>query len=152
MERPSKADGYFEMLREWSERGIPFNRVLGVRVRSIEHGRARVAVPYRDELIGDVLRPALHGGVISSLVDVAGGIAVLTSIEPGDRVSTIDLRVDYLRPGPQKAIVADARVIRSGNRVGVVDVRVHVEGGEGEGDGEPIALGKGVYSIKRGAK
>ncbi|MEK6607367.1 MAG: hotdog fold thioesterase [Myxococcota bacterium] len=147
MKRPRDPAEFLDAIREWTENGIPFNRVLGVRVLHIEKGRVRIAVPFREELIGDIGRPALHGGVISALIDLAGGIAIWTKIEPADRLSTIDLRVDYLLPGPPKTIIAEAVVIRVGGRVGVADVRV-----VGEGDVEPCALGKGVYSIKRGPK
>ena len=69
----------------------------------------RLQLPYRAELIGDASRPALHGGVISTLIDVAGGFAVWTQLAGvEDRVSTIDLRVDYLAPGAPEALVAEA--------------------------------------------
>lgn len=123
---------------------IPFNRVLGLRVREIGEGRAVLEVPFRPELIGDRERPALHGGVISALADTCGGAAVWTRVGPQDRVSTIDLRVDYLRPGRAETLLATGLVLRVGNRVGVVNiVLTH------EGDPEPIAEAKGVYAIKR---
>src|SRR5689334_3169644 len=88
------------LLKAVAEQYIPFNRFLGVEATHLERGRARMEIPFREELIGDWMRPALHGGVISMLADTAGGIAVWTALEnPISRVSTIDLRVDYLRPG-----------------------------------------------------
>jgi uncharacterized protein (TIGR00369 family) len=78
---------------------IPFNRVLGIRIAELTRGRAVFSVPFRDELVGDPTRPALHGGVISAVADTCGGCAVWSAVGEGDRVSTIDLRVDYLRPG-----------------------------------------------------
>lgn len=125
--------------------GIPFNTYLGLRVTAIDRGRMEVEVPFRAELIGDPTRPALHGGVISSMADAAGGGAVFTLTDPGDRVATIDLRVDYLRPGRSEPIRAVARVVRIGNRVGVSSIEVFHPG---EAD-RPIAVGKGVYTIKR---
>lgn len=131
---------------------IPFNRYLGVRVGAVENGRARLEVPFRPELVGDPLRPALHGGVLSALADAAGGAAVWTGLEDDRaRVSTIDLRIDYLRPARLETIVAEAHVVRLGNRVGVADVRLFHPSSEGE----TIATGKGVYNImikKDGAK
>jgi uncharacterized protein (TIGR00369 family) len=58
--------------------------------------------------------------------------------------STIDLRVDYLRPAKLETLVAEARVVRMGNRVGVVDVSVY----HPRAPSETIATGKGVYNVK----
>lgn len=133
-----------EVLKQVMEELIPFNRYLGVRLTRAETGFARLEVPFREELIGDPLRPALHGGVLSALADAAGGAAVWAGLEDERaRVSTIDLRIDYLRPAKLELVVAEARVVRVGNRVGVADVRLFQPSAESD----TIATGKGVYNI-----
>jgi uncharacterized protein (TIGR00369 family) len=124
---------------------IPFNKFLGIKIDETRQGYCRLRLPFRPELIGDQLRPALHGGVISTLIDTCGGIAVWTQLTLEDRVSTIDLRVDYLAPGSPEALIAEGTVVRVGNRVGVVDVRCWQPGAPGR----TVATGKGVYNIKR---
>jgi uncharacterized protein (TIGR00369 family) len=132
------------VLRQVMENYIPFNTFLGVRVVLLEDGFVRMEIPFRPEFVGDPMRPALHGGVISSLVDTAGGCAVWCSLEDARaRVSTIDLRIDYLRPGRLEALVGEARVVRLGNRVGVADIKVF----HAEAPDAIIATGKGVYNI-----
>jgi uncharacterized protein (TIGR00369 family) len=102
-------------------------------------------LPFRPEFVGDPVRPALHGGIISALIDTAGGMAAITLIAPSGTVSTIDLRVDYLRPGEMKPLVSESTVTRMGNRVASVDTRVfHPDAPE-----HLIATGKAVYSIRR---
>ncbi len=134
-----------ERVKKFMAEEIPFNRYLGIQVAELEAGFARLELPYRDELIGDPFRPAIHGGVLSTMLDTAGGAAVWTEIAPTDRVSTVDLRVDYLRPGPQADLACEARVVRIGNRVGVASMTLFAIG-----DPERvIADGKGVYNIKR---
>src|SRR3954466_8740822 len=125
---------------------IPFNKVLGIEVADLREGFARLEVPFRPELIGDPFRQALHGGVLSALIDACGGAAAFTMITPpAERVSTIDLRIDYLRPGEPKRIVAEATVMRMGNRVASVDMRTfHTDAPD-----KLIATGKGVYNVKR---
>src|SRR4029077_17426417 len=109
-----------DVLKQAMEEMIPFNRYLGVRVADVKKGFARLEVPFREELVGDPMRPALHGGVLSALADAAGGAAVRASIDDETaRVSTIDLRIDYLRPARLVTVVAEARIVRTGNRVGV---------------------------------
>lgn len=133
-----------EVLRQVMEEWIPFNRYLGVKLTGVRKGWARLEVAFRPELIGDPMRPALHGGVLSALADAAGGAAVWTDIDDERaRVSTIDLRIDYLRPTRLVTLVAEATVVRLGNRVGVVDVKLF-------NDDQPdkvVATGKGVYNI-----
>lgn len=133
-----------DVMKQLMEELIPFNRYLGIRCTRVEPGFVRLEVPFRDELIGDPTRPALHGGVLSSLADTAGGGAVWTTLEDARaRVSTIDLRIDYLRPGRSELLVAEATVVRAGNRVGVTDMRLFHPSAEAE----TIATGKGVYNI-----
>jgi uncharacterized protein (TIGR00369 family) len=131
-------------MKHMMEELVPFNRVLGVKCTKAEEGFVRLEIPFRPELIGDPTRPALHGGVLSALADTAGGAAVWTTLEDERaRVSTIDLRIDYLRPGQPLLIICEAIVVRAGNRVGVTDMRVFHPSNEAE----TIATGKGVYNI-----
>ncbi len=134
-----------EKVIEFMESHVAFNRYLGVRVMEMEAGHVVMKLPFRNELVGDPFRPALHGGVVSTLLDTCGGAAVWSAAEDGDRVSTVDLRVDFLRPGPLEDLLCDATVLRMGNRVGVADMHV-------SSVAEPdrvIASGKGVYNISR---
>jgi uncharacterized protein (TIGR00369 family) len=134
-----------DVLRQIAEELIPFNKFLGARLAVAERGRVEMEVPFRDELVGDAWKPALHGGVISALADTAGGMAVWSVLDaPTQRVSTIDLRIDYLRPGRLEDLVAEAVVVRAGRSVGVADVRVFHPAARAE----LIATGKGVYAIK----
>ena len=134
------------LVRDVMTARIPFNAFLGIRVDELDNGFARLSIPFRDEYIRDAARPALHGGVISTLIDTAGGAAVWTTVNRLDRVSTIDLRVDYLRPGRAETLIAEARVVRTGNRVGVVTVRAF----HASAPSATVADGKAVYNIKRG--
>lgn len=133
------------VLRHLVEEYIPFNRFLGVRATSLSVGRVELEIPYREELIGDPLKPALHGGVMSMLADVAGGMAIWSALEDmSQRLSTIDLRVDYLRPGKLESLVAEGTIVRVGRSVGVADVRLFHR----SAPGDSVATGKGVYAIK----
>jgi uncharacterized protein (TIGR00369 family) len=133
------------VLRQVIEEFIPFNKFLGIRAERVERGNVKIELPWRDEFIGDPVRRAIHGGVLSTLADVAGGMAVWSALEdPMARVSTIDLRVDYLRPGRPHVVLAESVLIRLGGRVAVADMKLYHPGGESE----PIATGKGVYAVK----
>ncbi|OEU69154.1 MAG: thioesterase [Desulfovibrio sp. S3730MH75] len=132
-------------MQEVIEEGIPFDKFLGVKVEHIEHGFAKLRLPFREEFIGDPRRPALHGGVISMLIDTCGGSAVWASGNVEDRVATIDMRVDYLRPAGPEDLIAEARVRLLGHRVGNASVIVY-----SASDPELIvAEGRAVYNVRK---
>jgi len=127
---------------------IPFNLHLGMTVDELEPGRCVLRIPFRPEFIGDPVRPALHGGVVSALADAAGGLAVLSTFDgPETGVSTVDLRVDYLRPGKLEDLICEAKVLRVGNRVAATTMVLH------HGSLEYVAAeGRGVYNLFRFAE
>lgn len=142
---PQDTPIHLGILKQVIEEYIPFNKVLGIQADRIERGSVRLSIPFREELIGDPLKRAIHGGVLSALADVAGGMATWSALEdPMARVSTIDLRVDYLRPGRPHTIIADGTIVRLGKRISVADVKLFHAGHESE----PVATGKGVYAVK----
>lgn len=134
-----------DVLKQLAEEWIPFNKLIGIVALEVNRGDILFEVKYRDELIGDPVKKALHGGVISMMADTAGGFAVWSALDDQrTRVSTIDLRIDYLRPGKQEDLRAHATLVRAGKTVGVADVRLFHPS-------EPsatIATGKGVYAIR----
>jgi len=145
--------GFRDTLIDWFENGIPFNKFLGLKVDVIEPGYGVLRAPWNDHLIGDASRPAIHGGVFSTLLDTTGGFVCFSMLEgTNDRMSTIDLRVDYLRPGPPNAdILCEGRVVRMGNRVAVAQMEIY----SGElpprdlpiRERQPLATGQGVYNV-----
>jgi uncharacterized protein (TIGR00369 family) len=125
------------------ERDVPFNRHLGIRGESAEKGKGVLILPVRPDFVGDPRRPALHGGVISALIDTAGGVAAWSALEEGESVSTVDLTVDFLEPARLGGeLRASAELLRKGNRVCHVRMRVTQ-------DGTLVAEGRGVYNIHR---
>ncbi|MGQ7846145.1 thioesterase family protein [Granulosicoccus sp. 3-233] len=119
------------------EHRISFNEFLGFRIQQLDPGPIRIGFQMRPELIGHYLFGRLHGGVISSVLDVTGGLAVMMGIagfhkeenseqilQRFSRLATIDLRVDYLRQGIGKEFLAEAEVVRLGRRVAVCSMRL----------------------------
>jgi uncharacterized protein (TIGR00369 family) len=118
-------------LRELWERTITFNQTLGVQVVSVDPSAPQIRFDMRPEFVGHYLYDRLHGGVISAVLDVMGGFTLMCAIAEKhkeetteqvmhrfSRLGTIDLRVDYLRPGNGKHFIASARVTRLGGRIG----------------------------------
>ncbi|CAM2005191.1 thioesterase family protein [Acanthopleuribacter pedis] len=140
-----------EGVRRFME-GIPFNRFLGVELMELEIDKVVLKVPMRDELVGNYIHGILHGGVITSVLDVAGGCVALTGAfsrlngEPTNeemqaisKLGTIDLRVDFLRPGRGEWFLASACPLRTGNKVAVTRMEFHND------RGDLLAVGTGTY-------
>jgi len=112
------------------EEKIVFNHLLGLRVTSIRPERVSGRIDMRRELVGHFLFNRIHGGVISAGLDAMAGLAVMAALgarhmdEPVpqrlarfSRVGTIDLRIDFLRPGISEHFELQAEVMRIGSRV-----------------------------------
>ncbi len=134
-----------------AEARIPFNRVLGLKLEEIGPEESRISFAMRDELVGNAEKGSLHGGVISATLDAVGGLAAVTGAgskstitsvaELFGRLGTIDLRVDYLRPGVGEHFEARAWVLRAGGRIAVTRMELHAD------DDTLIAVGTGTYIV-----
>lgn len=136
------------------EEKIVFNRVIGLKVASLKPERVEGRIEMKPELVGHYLYNRLHGGVISAGLDAMGGLAVMAAIgarhmdeAPAQRLQrfgklgTIDLRIDYLRPGVGEVFVLKAEVLRLGSRVASTRMEFLHE------DGKLLASGAGAYII-----
>jgi uncharacterized protein (TIGR00369 family) len=135
----------YSMISDLIENGIPFQKMLGIKVSEVAEGRVKLFIPFREDLIGDTRRPALHGGVISTLADVCAGFAVWTRCRLNDRIATIDLLVDYLHPASACDLYAEATVNLLGNRVGNAQVVLW----SADNPDQYVAKARGVYNIRR---
>lgn len=119
------------------EHKIAFNRVLGLKIASVLPGDVRGVITMKPELVGHYSYGRLHGGVISAVLDAMGGLALMVGLaerHPHDnmlqvmqrfsKMGTIDLRVDYLRPGLGRHFVATAEPTRLGGRIGSTQMRL----------------------------
>lgn len=154
MDSRPKDEEFMSAINEMFSKKIPFNKVLGLRVESISVDRVKTLFEMRDELMGNYNRGMLHGGVISSVIDATGGLAAFIGIqekmrgktleaklERSFRMSTIDLRVDFLRPGLGNRFIATANTLRTGNKVVVTRIELHND------QNDLIAVGTGSYLV-----
>jgi uncharacterized protein (TIGR00369 family) len=136
------------------EQQISFNHTLGLKYLGTGAAGPTLRFDMRPELVGHHLYGRLHGGVISATLDAMGGLALMWAIgekhadettmqvmQRYARLGTIDLRVDYLRPGLGKHFIADALVLRLGGRVGTTQMRLVND------DGTLIATGAAAYIV-----
>lgn len=136
-----KAENYKNII----EKIIPFHQVLGLELQEMKDGYACIRIPYKKELVGDPRSNRIHGGVISTAMDAAGGAAGITTLnEDSDQIATVDMHVDYLFPGRPEDIIVEGWIIRNGNSLIFTQMTaMH------EGDDKMIAQARAVYRVKR---
>ncbi len=136
---------------------VPYNRLLGVRFDRLGDeltGR----LPFREGLVGNPFLPAIHGGVTGSFLEITALMQlawdqVLGLMEAGgeaaERIAagnfppypkTIDITIDYLRPGLSRETFARAKVQKTGRRV----ANLHVEAWQ-DSRARPIAMLRGNF-------
>ena len=107
---------------------VPYARLLGMEIVSLERGAATLALTVRPELTR--MAGILHGGALASLMDSASAFAVLTVIGPDSHTVTIDLPLHFLRPVSEGRVEARARVLRAGRRVVTVTIEAAAASGK----------------------
>lgn len=95
----------------------PYARMLGVTAED----DAVVRLPFRDDLVGNPLLPAVHGGVLAALMEIAA-VATLSAERSGRRPRTVDVAIDYLRSAKPSDLFARAEIRKTGRRVAYVQV------------------------------
>lgn len=103
--------------------GKGFGAVLGPKLEQLEEGFCRMSLAWREDLSRGDAR--IHGGVIAALIDKAGTTAAwaYTDIPEGTRGATIAMNVSFLEAAVT-SMVAEARTVRRGGSIIVVDVDV----------------------------
>ena len=149
-------DHILESIRTYYLEWLPFNKVLGISIEHLDYetGEAVTSFPLKPELIGNSAAGILHGGVTASVIDLTGGLSALISCVKLNRgasleelqaklvaSATIDMRVDYLRPGKGKGFECKSRIIRAGSRIVVSKIDLFND------DGLRIATGTATYII-----
>ena len=130
-------------ITEFFNQQMPFNQLLGLKVSHLDHFQAEIRFAWQDKLMGNPVHKILHGGVTAAVLDTIGSVAALlngvknlASEQEAHRFfaglangGTLDMRVDYLRPGKGEHFIATAEVIRQGKKVTVCRMDLHNDAG-----------------------
>ena len=133
--------------------GPQFTEFLGFGIESMDFDTGALKFDMQDRLVGNPYYRILHGGVISSILDITGGFTVYLNVlreirgkpfekqvERLSKIGTIDLRVDYLRPSRGQSFISKGYILRMGKRVTVTRMELHND------EGLLIAVGAGTYA------
>ena len=145
---------FIDALKLLFEEKIVFNQVLGLKITTITPDKVTGRIDMQPQLVGHYSHNRIHGGVISACLDAMGGLACMAAIgarhmdeaplqrlQRFSKLGTIDLRIDYLRPGISEHFELRAEVMRLGSRV--ASTRMEFLGA----DGKLLSTGAGAYIV-----
>ncbi len=105
---------------------IPHVHALGIQFVAAARGRAILQLPWQERLIGNLDTGVLHGGVITTLIDTASGLAVFLALDKPPAIATLDLRIDYLKPASARvALLAEATCYKVTRSIAFVRAVAH---------------------------
>ena len=101
------------------EASVPVGDLVGFRIVSVEGGQALVALeagPQHANPMG-----TLHGGVLCDIADAAMGLSLVSLLGEGETFTTLELKINFLRPVWTGALTATGRVVRQGRIISLVE-------------------------------
>ena len=122
-----------------TENNRSFTELVGTEVSSAEEGHAMVSLQAEERHLNP--SGTVHGGVISTLVDVVMAEALNTVTEEDEQPFTIQITVNYMKPGKPGTLTSTAQVRKGGEQITIVEAEVVQEDDE-----ETVALATGTYT------
>ena len=132
---------YLEQVRKLAN-SCPYYRLLGMEITEIKKRESRIQIPFKQKLTHPY--GIMHGGAIASLADASVAMALISLIEPKDRIATIEFKINFFAPINKGKLNAHAKIIHKVSRTAVGDVEVTNE------EGKLVAKAIATYSISRG--
>ena len=105
----------------------PIATLIGFRMTAIEPGRSRFELDADARLHNPM--GTLHGGVLCDIADIAMGSAYASTLEEGESFTTLELKINFLRPVRAAHLVAEGNLVQRGRTVGLVECAITDERG-----------------------
>jgi uncharacterized protein (TIGR00369 family) len=120
----------------------PIARLIGFQLTSVRHGEAVVELEASDIHANPM--GTLHGGVLCDIADAAMGIAYASTLDDGESFTTLELKINFLRPVWKEKLRAVGKVVKRGRVVGMVECDVT------SADGALVARSSSTCMVLRG--
>jgi uncharacterized protein (TIGR00369 family) len=122
---------------------VPHNVALGLEILDLGPDWACFRLPYAAHLVGNPETGVLHGGAITAMLDACSGAAVFAAMPTPQPIATLDLRIDYLRPGaPGQDVLARATCYRVTRNVAFTRAVAYHDDPD-----DPIAAAAGTFML-----
>ena len=128
-----------EALMEWQKTENPFWSLLGMELIAVKKGWAKIRLPFTEKLANGI--GLAHGGAVFSPADSAVGMALVGLLNKDETISTLEMKINFLKPLKGGEIVAEAKIIHRGTMTAIGDVEVR------DGNDDLIAKGLATYAI-----
>jgi uncharacterized protein (TIGR00369 family) len=138
------AAGKGSLLQYMKEHKAPIGELIGFSVAEAGGGRAVVTLKSGPQHFNPM--GTLHGGVLCDIADTAMGFAFASTLEPGESFTTVELKINYLRPVRQAQLRAEGHVVQRGRTVGYVESDVFDQ------TGKLVAKSSSTCLVLRGEK
>lgn len=106
----------------------PISELIGFEVAEAREGRVVVVLQAGTRHFNPM--GTVHGGVLCDIADAAMGVAFATTLAPGESFTTVELKINFLRPVRQAQLRAEGRVIQRGRTIGYVECEITDEKGK----------------------
>lgn len=116
-----QADKLYERVSKSFEKQS-FLSLIGAKIEHVEKRKVTISCESKGTLLQQ--QGLLHGGVITTLADVAGGYAALTTMPENAEVLTVELKINLMRPAIANKIIAIGEVIKAGKTLAIVEATV----------------------------
>ncbi len=133
------SDSYRESLIEIVNTRAPYWQLLGMELLDFKKGWALVKLPFDTKLTNPTGNG--HGGAVFSVADASAAMAAMGTVEKGEIVTTIEMKINYVKPFIEGEITGEAKIVYKGTTTALGDVDVRNE------RGELIAKAQATYMI-----
>lgn len=123
-ERTTSGLEYLQRIVRGELAGVPIGNTLGFRVTEVENGR--VVVTGRPDARSYNLIGTVHGGWAAAVLDSALALSTLSTLEANQAFTTVDIRINYLRPLTVETgeVRAEGRVLQGGRRLAYCEAKL----------------------------
>lgn len=136
----TKRERWFDAIRSrYAE--SPTHRLFGFSLTEVELRTVTITIEATPETRN--LYGGLHGGVVNTVIDSALLQSVRTEVGPDDHLTTVELKVNFLRPATGNVFACSGHALRVGGSVGVAEAKLRSK------DGDLLAAGLGTIHIRR---
>jgi len=111
-----------DSIRKMIDSGKPFMPLaehLGFRIKSVEFGQAVIEFEMKRHHANTM--GTLHGGVLCTIADTAMGVVFASMLEEGESLTTLELKINFIRPVWKGKLLALGKVVKKGRTTGLVE-------------------------------
>ena len=121
----SKMLDSIQMIRRGEVPPPPVAGLIGFTMVSAEPGRVVMEMEVRPQHANPM--GTVHGGILCDLADAAMGMAYASSLDEGETFTTLELKINFLKPVWSGRLTAAGRLVKGGRTVGLVECDIHDE-------------------------